>query len=92
MFFFAFCSIKTELIKNGDHDLVKHEQAVIEVFKKLDEENYINKSELFYPRRTKFEYFWMFFLTLIINFGAFIVELVNGHKTGKKLAFNMVCI
>ena len=76
-------SIKTELIEKGHHDLVQHERDVIEVFKKLDEENYINKSELFYPRRTKFEYFWMFFLTLIINFGAFIVELINGHsKTG----------
>ena len=76
-------SIKTELIKNGRHDLVQHEQDVIEAFKKLDEENYINKSQLFYPRRTKFEYFWMFFLTLLINFGAFIVELINGHsKTG----------
>ena len=79
--------IKEELIKNDLNHLVKHDQDVIDVFKKLDEDNFINKSELFQPRRTKQEYFWMFFLTLLINFGAFIVELVNGHQTGTTMNY-----
>jgi hypothetical protein len=56
---------------------VTDEKVIEEVFYKLHNEGLINK-ELFVPRRTKFEYFWLFLIQFVIHGISLVIEVVNG--------------
>ena len=56
---------------------VTDDKVIEEVFNKLQNEGLINK-ELFIPRRTKFEYFWLFLIQFVIHGISLALELVNG--------------
>ena len=67
---------------------VTDEKVIEEVFYKLHNEGLINK-ELFVPRRTKFEYFWLFLIQFVIHGISLVIEVVNGgfktDRSGKYL-------
>ena len=67
---------------------VKDDEVIQEVFHKLQNEGLINK-ELFIPRRTKFEYFWLFLIQFVIHGISLVIEVVNGgfktDRSGKYL-------
>ena len=49
------------------------------VVESLNEKGFINK-KLYHPRCTKMEYFWLFFIQVIINVTTFIIEIANGGE------------
>ena len=67
---------------------VTDDKVIEEVFYKLHNEGLINK-ELFVPRRTKFEYFWLFLIQFVIHGISLVIEVVNGgfktDRSGKYL-------
>ena len=69
--------IREKMIDSGDGHLVGHESDLVKVFTVLKDGGYINK-ELFHPRRTKTEYFWLLMINVFLNLFAMIVEVVNG--------------
>jgi len=52
------------------------------VVESLNEKGFINK-KLYHPRCTKMEYFWLFFIQVIISVATLIIEIAN--TTTKKL-------
>jgi hypothetical protein len=69
-------SVKTELKQKIKYEQVD-EHLIQGVIDNLQKQGLINKT-LFNPRRTKTEYFWLFFIQLSINVLAIIPEFVNG--------------
>ena len=68
-----------QLREQDKNHLTVNRKDVENVFKSLDEENYINKNldNLFFPRRTKLEYFWLLMMNLALNLLALIGKLYS---------------
>ena len=65
-------STKTKLGLPGGLDIGK-------IVESLNDKGFINK-KLYHPRCTKLEYFWLFFIQVIINVTTFIIEIANGGE------------
>ena len=64
-------STNSKLGKTGHADIGK-------VVESLNEKGFINK-KLYHPRCTKMEYFWLFFIQVIISVATFIIEIANAE-------------
>ena len=65
-------STNSKLGKTGHTDIGN-------VVESLNEKGFINK-KLYHPRCTKMEYFWLFFIQVIINVATFIIEIANAEE------------
>ena len=66
-------STNSKLGKTGHTDIGN-------VVESLNEKGFINK-KLYHPRCTKMEYFWLFFIQVIINVATLIIEIANTTTT-----------
>jgi hypothetical protein len=57
--------------------LEKTDQDIEKAFRYLEYEGFINK-QLYSPRRTKQEYFWLMLIHVLLNFIAICIEIING--------------
>ena len=69
-------STNSKLGKTGHADIGK-------VVESLNEKGFINK-KLYHPRSTKMEYFWLFFIQVIINIATFVIEIANAKEDAGK--------
>ena len=70
-------------IDTAKHEFHKHyklknisDEDIEQDLNKLEQKGFINK-DLFNPRRTKCEYFWLFIIQILLNIFAFTIELAN---------------